>query len=296
MAEYPFSIDVSTTEGQLEVLRLWSSAELDLSTAALILKETTSRVLELATLHGIKPPTQVALDNRIRELEARVRPQLRKSKRDHVEERLTAIPVSISEALDFLASIALEAEAYGAMEAHQSYSVAHASLRRALDVLMSAREQYGGARRAESQAPADVDYTDASLAVFRGLDRVVPRPDYYLIGDFNHVEPVTEHDILWSWSMGFLATTTATQMLALEEGDTLGEIANQLGVPLPREEALLPAAAAIILGDTPIDGDLTFSVRRRIRDGRLGSYFPSDVLKRREFERAGKNGGLKTDI
>jgi hypothetical protein len=285
MAEYPFNIDVGTTEGQLEVLRLWSNAELDLSTAALILRETTGWALELASFHGIEPPTQEALDNRIRKLEARVRPKLRKTKRDHARERLTAIRVSISEALDVVASIALEAEAYRAMEAHRSYSVAHANLRRALDVLASAQEQYEAARRAESRSPADAEYTDVSLAVLRGLDRVVPRPDYYLIGDFNHVEPVTEHDILWSWSKGFLATATATKMLDLEEGDIIGEIADQLGIPRPREEALSPAAAAMILGDAPVDGDVTFNVRRRIRDGRLDSYFRSDVERRRDFER-----------
>jgi len=35
MARYPFNIDVSTVEGQLEVLRLWSSAELNISSACL---------------------------------------------------------------------------------------------------------------------------------------------------------------------------------------------------------------------------------------------------------------------
>lgn len=293
MTEYPFNIDVSTTEGQLEVLRLWASAELDLPTAALILKETTSKVVKLASFHGIEPPTKVALDNSIREIEARIRPKLRESKRDKAEEKLTAINVSVSEALDIVASIALEAKAYGAIEAHRSYSVAHARLRRAMDVLASAHEQYEAARRAESQASENVEYTDASLAILRGLDRVVPRPDYYLIGDFNHVEPVTEHDVLWSWSKGFLATATATEMLALEEGDTVGEIADQLGIPRPREEALLPAAAAAILGDVPVDGDATFTVRRRIRDGRLESYFPSDVMRRRDFER--KTRGVPDD-
>lgn len=139
-------------------------------------------------------------------------------------------------------------------------------------------------RRIESEALEGFEYTDASLKVLRGLDRVVPRPDYYLIGDFNHVEPVTEHDVLWSWSQGFLTTKTAVELLALEEGDTLGEIAAQLDVPFPREEALTPEAAAFFLGDESVNGDVTFNVRRRIRDGRLASYFPSDVEARRKFE------------
>lgn len=48
MAQYPFNIDVSTVGGQLEVLRLWSNAELTISTALLILKVTTAELLQLA--------------------------------------------------------------------------------------------------------------------------------------------------------------------------------------------------------------------------------------------------------
>jgi len=60
-------------------------------------------------------------------------------------------------------------------------------------------------------------------------------------------------------------------MLILEDGDTIDEIALQLGVPMPREEAILPAEAAAILGDEPVDSDPTYNVRRRIRDGRFGA-------------------------
>jgi hypothetical protein len=57
-------------------------------------------------------------------------------------------------------------------------------------------------------------------------------------------------------------------MLILEEGDTIDEIAPHLCVPIPREEAILPAKAAAILGDEPVDGHPAYDVRRRIRDGR----------------------------
>ncbi|ULJ81864.1 hypothetical protein MF410_31040 (plasmid) [Rhizobium sp. C104] len=284
MAQYPFNIDVSTVGGQLEVLRLWSNAELTISTALLILKVTTAELLQLAQRHGIAPPSEEALHKRIKDLEARVRPQLLKSKRDQVEEEFSDIRTAVAEALDRVASIALEARAYGQVEAQQSYSVAHARLRRALDSVASVQEKFDEARLLENEAAADFEYTDASIKVLRNLERVVPRPDYYLVGDFNHAHPVTEHDILWSWSQGFLATSTAIEMLILEEGDTIDEIALQLGVPLPREEAILPAEAAAILGDEPVDGDPTYNVRRRIRDGRLASYFPSDVEARRVFE------------
>ncbi|MGO8440982.1 hypothetical protein ACC861_38200, partial [Rhizobium ruizarguesonis] len=62
------------------------------------------------------------------------------------------------------------------------------------------------------------------------------------------------------------------EMLILEYRDTIDEIALQLGFPMRREDAILPAEAAAILGDEPVDGDPTYNVRRRIRDGRLASY------------------------
>ncbi|WP_028734693.1 hypothetical protein [Rhizobium leguminosarum] len=284
MAPYPFNIDVSTLEGQLEVLRLWSNAELNVLSPLLILKVTTAELLQLAQRHGIAPPSEEALHERIKDLEARVRPQLRKGKRDQAEKELSGIRTAIAEALNRLASVALEANAFGQVEAQQLYSVAHARLRRALDSVASVQEKFDEARSLENKGAEDFEYTDASIQVLRNLEGVVPRPDYYLVGDFNHVHPVTEHDILWSWSQGFLATSTAREMLILEEGDTIDEIALQLGVPLPREEAILPAEAAAILGDEPVDGDPTYNVRRRVRDGRLTSYFPSDVEARRVFE------------
>lgn len=284
MAPYPFNIDVSTLEGQLEVLRLWSNAELNISSALLILKVTTAELLQLAQRHSIAPPSEEALQKRIKDLEAQVRPQLRKGKRDQAEKELSGIRTAIGEALNRLASVALEANAFGHVEAQQLYSVAHARLRRALDSVASVQEKFDEARLLENEGAGDFEYTDASIKVLRNLEGVVPRPDYYLVGDFNHVHPVTEHDILWSWSQGFLATSTAREMLILEEGDTIDEIALQLGVPMPREEAILPAEAAAILGDEPVDGDPTYNVRRRIRDGRLASYFRSDVEARRVFE------------
>ncbi|MBY5370554.1 hypothetical protein [Rhizobium leguminosarum] len=284
MAQYPYSIDANSLEGQLEVLHLWSAAELNISTALFILKVTTAELLQLAQRHGIAPPSEEARQKRIKELEARVRPQLRKSKRDQAEKELSGIRTAIAEALNRLASVALEANAFGQVEAQQLYSVAHARLRRALDSVASVQEKFDEARLLENEAAGDFEYTDASVKVLRNLERVVPRPDYYLVGDFNHAHLVTEHDVLWSWSQGFLATSTAREMLILEEGDTIDEIALQLGVPLPREEAILPAEAAAILGDEPVDGDPTYNVRRRIRDGRLTSYFRSDVEARRVFE------------
>lgn len=272
MAQYPFDIDRHTEEGQLEILRLWSRADLDTSTAAFILKITTAEFEQIARRHGVLPPKEDALSKRILQLEARIRPHLRKRKLDDVVQQLLQSRTSISAILDLLSSVATEAKAYGHDEAHRSYSVAHARIRIALDSISYGQEKFEEARRLETSESGSLEYSDASIEVLRGLDRVVPRPDFYLIGDFNHVEPATERDVLWGWSQGFLATSAAIEMLDLEEGDTIIEIALQLNVPLPREEALLPTEAAALLGDEPVNGDTTFNVRRRIRDGRLKSY------------------------
>ncbi|EJC80658.1 hypothetical protein Rleg4DRAFT_2293 [Rhizobium leguminosarum bv. trifolii WSM2297] len=284
MAQYPFNVDVSTLEGQIEILRLWSIAELVESTARSILRVTTSEFLELAQQHGINPPTQEALDKRVWQLESLFRPQLRDAKRKQIGKGLTQARMSVNETLDTVAALAIEAEAYGQGEAQRLYAVVHARLRRSLDSIASAQETFGKARSLEDTYDDGFEYNEENLKVLRGLNRVVRRPDYYLIGDFNHIDPVTEQDILWCWSQGFLATSTALEMLALEEGDRIDEIAIQLGIPLPTEEAMLPAEAAAILGDEPVDGDPAFEVRRRIRDGRLASYFRFHVEARRDFE------------
>jgi len=284
MTRYPFDIDVGSIEGRLEVLGLWSRAQLDLSTAALIFKTTTADVLELASRHGVQPPSAKATADSIRALESKIRPQLRKAKRSQATKNLSEFHLYLSETLDCIASIALEAEAYGDQAAQQLYNVAHAELRRALDVVAAIKEAFDRARVVEHEQNVTFDYSDASLVALRDLDRVIPRPDYYLIGDFDHINPASERDILLCWSHGLLPTKTAVELMRFEEGDTINEIADQLEILLPVEEALLPIEAAAILGDGPVNGDKTFNVRRRIRDGRLPSYFPSDVWARKSFE------------
>ncbi len=105
MAQYPFNIDVSTVERQLEVLRLWGIGTLDTATASLILKVPPSAVLEVASGDRIEPPNEVTLKHRIQELEARIRPELRRRKRDQGAKDFVAIWASISGLLDLVASI-----------------------------------------------------------------------------------------------------------------------------------------------------------------------------------------------
>ncbi|MBB4232171.1 hypothetical protein [Rhizobium mongolense] len=147
---------------------------------------------------------------------------------------------------------------------------------------MAPQQTYGTGSGSKDER--GTDYGPDALKVLKDLAPVDRRPDYYLIGDFDHVDPVTEHDILWSWSQGFLTTETASMMLKLVEGDTIGEIVLQLGIPLPTEAAISPEEAAATLGDEPVDGDPLFHVRKRIRDGRLPSHRRSDVEARRIFE------------
>lgn len=134
------------------------------------------------------------------------------------------------------------------------------------------------------------DYRVDSLPVLQGLSSVRKRPDYYLLGDFDHIHPDSEHEILWAWSFGFLTTTRATEMMCLVEGDTLLEISRQLDVPLPIEEAVSPEEAASMLGDSPVDADHASLVIARLIDGRLNSLRRSDVKARRVFEATGKKG------
>ncbi|MGO7175385.1 hypothetical protein ACCS91_36835 [Rhizobium ruizarguesonis] len=101
---------------------------------------------------------------------------------------------------------------------------------------------------------------------------------------FDYVNPKTAHDILWSWSTGFLTTKAAEGMLGIETNKSLDQHARHHGVPLPTEEALTPEQAALILGDEPVRGDLTFQVRGRIKSGRLNSLRRNDVEVRRLFE------------
>jgi hypothetical protein len=130
---------------------------------------------------------------------------------------------------------------------------------------------------------ADNYRADSSTAL-QGLISVRKRPDYYLLGDFDHIDPKSELEVLWAWSSGFLTTTRATEMICLVEGDTLREIARQLDLPLPTEEAVSPEEAALMLGDRSVGGDQTSNVIARLRDGRLNSLRRSDVKARQVFE------------
>jgi hypothetical protein len=98
------------------------------------------------------------------------------------------------------------------------------------------------------------------------------------------VNPATLNDILWSWSHNFLTTSAAIAMLNLTDRQSLLKVALQNGVPEPSEEAISPEEAAATLGDEPVEGDVSFHVRQRIRDARLTSYRRSDVEARNLFE------------
>jgi hypothetical protein len=50
---------------------------------------------------------------------------------------------------------------------------------------------------------------------------------------FDHENPVTVHDILWSWSTGYLPTHSAIAMLHLDDERELYEAADDNDVPYP---------------------------------------------------------------
>lgn len=50
---------------------------------------------------------------------------------------------------------------------------------------------------------------------------------------FDHENPTTVHDVLWSWSTGHLTTLQAVEVLSLDDYLELYEAALANGVPLP---------------------------------------------------------------
>lgn len=50
---------------------------------------------------------------------------------------------------------------------------------------------------------------------------------------FDHENPVTVHDILWSWSTGYLSKQSAIDMLHLDDEMELYEAADDNEVPYP---------------------------------------------------------------
>jgi len=52
---------------------------------------------------------------------------------------------------------------------------------------------------------------------------------------YDYVNPITVHDILWSWSQGHIPTEKASEMLSLEPDESIYEIAQDNDVPFPVE-------------------------------------------------------------
>lgn len=62
---------------------------------------------------------------------------------------------------------------------------------------------------------------------------------------FNHENPKTVHDVLWSWSEGYLTSRQAVESLHLDDELELYETANDNDVPIPGA----PSARDIELAD-----------------------------------------------
>lgn len=90
-------IDVTTVDGQGEILGAWSEAVLDLSQAARILKLTQDEVLYLATERGFSPPSPELVAMREAKLDAYFRPLAREGERKRVYEDLHRIISQLDE-------------------------------------------------------------------------------------------------------------------------------------------------------------------------------------------------------
>lgn len=52
---------------------------------------------------------------------------------------------------------------------------------------------------------------------------------------FDHENPTTVHDVLFSWSTGHLTDSQVVKILHLDDGDDLDQIARENRVPQPKE-------------------------------------------------------------
>lgn len=92
-----YDIDITTAEGQAEILEAWSTAALGLGQAASILKITHNELLETAVLGGSSPPSSELVAMRDAELEARFRPLARRSEQKRVRESLEMMVAKLDE-------------------------------------------------------------------------------------------------------------------------------------------------------------------------------------------------------
>ena len=72
--QYPFSVDVTSREGQDEILSLWSAAKMAVGQAAWIMSMTHKEFLALAKERGVSPPSQELLASKYADLGARMQP------------------------------------------------------------------------------------------------------------------------------------------------------------------------------------------------------------------------------
>ncbi len=285
--QYPFNVDVTTHTGQDEILSLWSTAELAIGQAAWIMKMTHEEFIALAKERGVSPPSEELVASKYAELDARMKPLARTGVRRQARELVSEAFEQTRRGHGYLTFLHRKAQDANLRIASIFYAAAQTEVDRAIKALAIAMTHIDDAKRAEAEA--NDGYAETSARVLEGLDPVVKRPDYYLIGIgdgpvFDYVNPTSVHDILWSWSAGFLTAEAAQGMLGIEPNDSLDQHARNHGIPIPTEEALTPEHAALILGDEPVKGDLTFQVRRRIKSGRLNSLRRNDVEARRLFE------------
>ncbi|MGR9247050.1 hypothetical protein [Rhizobium leguminosarum] len=88
-AQYPHNVDITTRDGQDEILSLWSAAKLSAGQAAWIMKLTHEGFFALAQKKGVTAPSPAVAQTEA-ELEARVVPIVRQRERERLR-KLTGL-------------------------------------------------------------------------------------------------------------------------------------------------------------------------------------------------------------
>lgn len=131
-------IDVTTVDGQGEILAAWSKAGLDLSQAARILKLTQDEVLSLATERGFSPPSPELVAIRDAKLDAYFRPLAREGERNRVHEDLQRMISQLDEDMWRMKRVIEWSDAHMLKHSRVSSEQAVARMEMAIDAIASA--------------------------------------------------------------------------------------------------------------------------------------------------------------
>jgi len=102
-AQYPYNIDLTTLEGQNELLSLWSTARLSVGQAAWIMKLTHDEFYALAKERGVSAPSDKAIAAHNAEIEAHVGPVVAQQEREHLCKQLSRLQGDVRDVAEQIA-------------------------------------------------------------------------------------------------------------------------------------------------------------------------------------------------